>query len=256
MKKYLPYLLILVTLVLLILVISNNSKKVLPKIITLNTLHTYFYHSDEQISIVIYTNDSSAPLDDIRAYQSIKVSSSDSSKSMTLNLVEVSYSHSEYFMQETYYSYNLVFSIPNLTSNYEISEAYLELTLLNNAKYSLKIGEFSILYFNEYEELDWVSLDSKKDNPSNYYLSEIVVELKSKLNIKKVTVDYNNELSFYLNQNVLTISLNNKSLINYNVPIIIEDTSGNYYIIYNHHYVKEYDLLNLAKELVNIYDFS
>lgn len=256
MKKIIPYLLLVLTIISLILIIVKDKKKVIPKLITLDSLHSYLYNANQQISITIYTNDSKAPLDDLRTYKSLKVVSSDQSKSISLNLNTVTYSHNEYFMSEYFYCYQLNFNMPNLTNDFYIEEASLEMILENNNKYLLSIGSFSLTYLSDYSELDWNSLDSKKNNQDDYSLAQVLIELKNDININNIYIGSNNQVNYQLNKNILIINLPNNNLIINNIPIIIQTTDNQYYVIYNYQYVIEYDLLNLSKPLVNIYDFS
>ena len=149
----------------------------------------------------------------------------------------------------------LRYEIPNLNNNFYIDEAYLDLTLSNNTSYTFKIGSFNIIYLTNGTELNWQTIDSKKDNTTDLSISKIIVETESDIGeILEVYIE-SEPLNYSYINNTLIISLDNSDLYTNNIPVVITTSDKTYYLN-NHQYVKDYDLIEKANNNFNIYELN
>lgn len=253
MRKIIPYFLIIITLVLMIVLLLD--KKDTENIaLTINTNYTYLYTNEEDlIKIKIYYNNDKNYLTNINYIQAVKIKSKDNF--MYLDLVKINYLDIEYYQNKTYYLYEYHFKMPNLTDNLFFINSELEFILHNNDTYNLYIGNLNLLYLDNYSYLNWQSLEGKKDNDNDLYLSKIIVKIEENIAINKIYSFKYNELDFEIKNDLLTINLNLKDQHFNNIPIIIE-SNNNYYIIPNYQYTIEYNVLEKAGRLLNVKYFS
>lgn len=256
MKKIIPYLLIPLLLTLLILLIIDNKEEINPKVITIDTNHSYLYNkSNTTIDISLYINDIENPIIALDAIASSVIRDANNKKLINLDIKEVLYSHNEVYLKENYYMFILRYEIPNLNNNFYIDEAYLDLTLSNNTSYTFKIGSFNIIYLNSGLELNWLTIDSKKDNTNDLSINKIVIETESSIGeILEVYIE-SEPLNYSYINNTLIISLDNSDLYTNNIPVVITTSDKTYYLN-NHQYVKDYDLIEKAKNSFNIYELN
>ena len=257
MKKYLPLALIPILLAMLVIIIIDNKKEIESKVLTINTNNSYLYSRDSTIDINIYLNNDKHVLTNIDSYDSVYIRNSDSSKVLGLNLIEILYSHNEEFLKENYNSYFLKFDLPNLTNNFYIEDAILDIILINNETYSFEIGLFSIYYVQNGYELDWLNIDSKKDSTSDLSINKIIIETKDELkDIEEVLINEFESLNFsYVNKTLIVTLNSNDNLFINNLPVVIETSSKTFYLN-NHTYTKEFNLIQRAANILNIYEIN
>lgn len=257
MKKYLPLALIPILLAMLVIIIIDNKKEIESKVLTINTNNSYLYSRDSTIDINIYLNNDKHVLTNIDSYDSVYIRNSDSSKVLGLNLIEILYSHNEEFLKENYNSYFLKFDLPNLTNNFYIEDAILDIILINNETYSFEIGLFSIYYVQNGYELDWLNIDSKKDSTSDLSINKIIIETKDELkDIEEVLINEFESLNFsYVNKTLIVTLNSNDNLFINNLPIVIKTSSKTFYLN-NHTYTKEFNLIQRAANILNIYEIN
>src|SRR5690606_15176198 len=127
--------------------------------------------------------------------------------------------------------------------------SYLEINLVNNETYKFEIGYFKLIYIDNAIEIPWISIDSKKNDPNDYKVSQILLELSNEI---KSLVSVNlkdDEFNFKYIDNNLVVNIDyDKYFIN-NLPLIIETDSKLYYLN-NYKYFTEYELLDKATELI------
>lgn len=226
------------------------------RIITVDTLNSYLYNKDQKIEIAVFLNDKNFPIDNLNSYNEVYVSNIDESNKINLEIIEVTYAHDEVFVNEIFSKYYLKFKMPNLEKNYSIIEAFLNINFINNSDVSLKIGEFHLNYLDEYNLINWLSINSKKENVNDYYISQIIIEFDQKyLNINNVYIANDHQLEFTTENNKLIIEIEDLKLVQTYLPLWIETNTKTYYFN-NYHYSLEYNLLENAERLINIYDFN
>lgn len=257
MKKYIIHIVIIILfIVAFILLLLNNKKKIIPKIITVNSVNSFLYNEEQMIELSLFINDVDFPMGDINTFKSFKVSNHDDSKSLKLDLKEITYSHNELLFNDNYYKYYLKFIFPNLENNFYIEEAYLSISLLNNEKFTFKIGEFNLIYVNDSTDMKWNYLEGIIDENIQYNLNSIRLDIElDKEEIKRIYTKPNEELEYKSNENMIIIYLNDKFKVNSYIPLIIETTT-NTYVFNNFHYITEYDLLEKSRNILNIYEFN
>src|SRR5690554_3505968 len=104
MKKIIPYLLIPLLLTLLLLLIIDNKEEINPKVITIDTNHSYLYNkSNTTIDISLYINDIENPIIAVDAIASSVIRDANNKKLINLEIKEVLYSHNEVYLKENYY---------------------------------------------------------------------------------------------------------------------------------------------------------
>lgn len=257
MKKYIPYVIIIFLSSLLLVVLAvNSAKKKDIKIITINSLNTYLYTKNQKIEIPLFINDEKFPIDNINSYNSVKVTDYSEDKIMQLELVEVTKSHEESLYNESFIKYYLKFKMPNLDNNFKIDNAYLKLDFINGLKLELNVGEFHLIYLPNMNELPWSNIDSSKLKYNDFKISKIIIDLEYDIGeIKSIKIDNNDYLQFELLNNKLIIDITNYNLVVTYLPLVIDTYDISYYLP-NNHYAIEYNLLEIAERLVNIYVFD
>lgn len=254
MSKKISFIIIPILIILLVILMIDN-KKINRKVITVDTVYSFLYSKNQQIEIPIYINDVNYPIDDVNSYQSIKIYSNDSEDQMSLEILEVTYSHSENYLNEIYNKYILKFKMPNLNENISIINTNLNITFIDNTKLDLKIGDIYLNYVDEENSLNWEAIDVKKNSTNDLNISNIIINLSQNYNIKSVGYNYLNELEFEIKNEVLTINIKDSKYFLNSLPLIIK-TDNESITLENHYFVIEYDLLSKAKGIINIYEFN
>ncbi|WP_162140265.1 hypothetical protein [Haploplasma axanthum] len=257
MKKYVLISSVFVCFILLIVLIVTNKKSIDKKFITVDTLYSFLYNENQKIEIEIYINDDEFPLLEKNIYNDFKLHDEKYKKNLSLELVDVTYSHSEMLNNEYFHKYIFKFKMPNLTSDYSIEEAILDISFMNNNKISLKIGDLSLMYIESESEIKWISIDSKKNDPSDLQISQIRIELEQIItNIDTISIYPESNLKYSYIGNTLIIDLLKYDLVCNYIPIIIKTKDKQIYTISNHRFLIEYNILENAGKRLNIYDFN
>lgn len=254
MKKAFPYIIIILSLFALFVLIFTNEEKKSTKIITIDTLHSYLYNNEQLIEIPIYTTNDKI-IKELDAYEQTYLYNNNNKK-LIIDLVDITFSHHEKFIDESYSKYILKFRMPNLTENFSIENAYLKIIFINNDEYSFKIGNIYLNYIDNNAFNGWQSIDSKRNNDSLNSVQMDVIEIEFEEipnNIKKIQIEPNNTLKYAFNNNKLSITVPNYNMLINNVPLWIELASGEYITFNNHYYIIDYDTLEKAGKLLNLY---
>lgn len=256
MKKTLPYFFLILVISSMIIVIFKNDIKSRSKIITIDTLHSYLYTKDQMIEIPLYVTKDNNVFSYIESYDNTYITDNNNKK-LLLELTKITYSHQEVYLKDEYIKYILKFKMPNLTSDFSIKEAYLVIDLINNKSFTFKIGEFHLKYLEFNSDVSWLNLEFKSIFDSNKCsMDTINIELDSKiLDIEELNIANDYDLTYVLHDNHLIININEDNLcINY-VPIWIYH-DDKVLTINNYHYIIDYNILEKAGKLVNIYAFD
>lgn len=254
MKKVLPYLIVILSLFALFILIFTNKEKNSTKIITIDTLHSYLYTQDQLIEIPIYSSNDQL-IKEIDAYEQTYLYNNNNKK-LIIDLVDITFSHQETFLGDSYSKYIFKFLMPNLTEEFSIKNAYLKIVFINNDEYSFKIGDLYLNYYESSAFNQWQSIDSKRNQESLKSVQMDVIEIdfeKIPNNIKKIQIEPNTTLKYDVVNNKLLINIPNYNLLINNIPLWIELTSGEYITFNNHYYIIDYDTLEKAGKLLNYY---
>ncbi|HHX79401.1 MAG TPA: hypothetical protein GX695_06630 [Acholeplasmataceae bacterium] len=255
MKKIFPFLLLSLIISAMFILIFNTKEKVTPKIITVDTLHSYLYKNNQLIEIPIYVSAMQEVFSEISAYENIYIFNSDDKK-LFLDLKEITTGHSELYLGDNYQKIILKFEMPNLSEDFIIENAYMNISLINDHELALKIGELSLTYLNNTSDLDWLTLDSKRniDNNEKVQMDYIIIELNEEVSsIEMIKIANNNALEYEIIENTIIITIPNYNLVINYIPLWIAFNDGSIQTFNNHHYIIEYSLLEKAGRLLNIY---
>lgn len=257
MKKIYPFIVIPVFIILITIIVIDRRKDINTKVITINTNYTNLYDNDSKIELSFYINNNKHPLINKESYEDIYIKDLFDTKTLSLNLLDITYSHSEVYLKETYYSYNLLFDSINLTNNFNIDESYLSLNLINGDNYLFKMGKFSLMYLDDATELPWSNLDSVKNNDTDISISNVEIDLYEQIDsIENIYINEFDSLTYNYFNNKISIELNNiNKYYTNNLPIIIKTTNQTYYIN-NHKYFIDLNLIEKSKDILNIYEVN
>ncbi|MDY0277025.1 MAG: hypothetical protein RBQ97_02970 [Acholeplasma sp.] len=255
MKKYVIYGLIIVSLGVLILIVNITPKEKNYRILTVDTQYTYLYQKKQSLKLFLYFNDGKIPVTEQEGYERFKVHDKDDNKSLVLELINIDYMNSEQYLNETYYKYYYEFKIPNLANDFIVDDAILEIVFANNKRIELQLGNFELIYLDNYQELDWSSLDSKKESSDSFQISNIMIEFFD--NIAKIDdIKIGSEsVNFIMYENAINVIIPKKDLVITNLPVII-NTTNKIFVVKNHDYIIEYNLLEKVKKGINNYEFN
>lgn len=256
MKKYIPYFLLVVSLVGAFILIFNNNKVSSTKVITVDTLHSYLYSNDQMIQIPLYVSGNKHTIDNINSYDHTYLTNDEGSK-IFIDLEEITYSHEEKYLNETYLKYILKFKMPNLTEEFKMTSASLNINWINNELSSFKIGNIYFSYLENTSNVLWTKIDSKSDIDSNLpQMNTIEVELEQNIsNIEAVNIASDYSLEYVLDNDKLVITVPNINLNISYIPLWIK-YNNQIMTINNNHFIIEFNLLEKAGKLVNIYVFD
>lgn len=254
--KYLYVLIAVLLVVLFIVYFITTSKTIKKKFITINSHNTYLIDENQYIELYVYVNDGNFPIDDPNSFLSSKVLNNDSTKLLTLELVDVTFSHTEKYRNEIFYKYFLKFKMPDILNDFSIEDAILEITFIDNKVISLNIGEFHLIYYENTKDLDWSKLESKKNKINDVEINSIYIELNQDLkDIEYLKINTSENLRYEFHNNILIIYLNKKNIVQTYFPIIIKD-SNQVYILSNIHHSQEFNLLENSERNINLYEFD
>lgn len=253
MKKIYPLIIGLTFLILTLIIFVDNKSKKVNKAIFVKQSYNYLYKNNETVNINMYLNDQNNYLTNVDSYLSIYVKNNSENKKLSLNLLNIEYSHEETYLKEKYYMYTLKFAFPNLINDFNIKNAYLELNIVNDKSYTFNIGEFNLIYINQKEEIPWETIDSKRDNIESLNINQVLIETSENININEVSINNINNLKYSYVDNLLIINIDENEYYLNNFPILIKSNNKTY-VLYNHMFVKDFDLLN--NQNITIYTYE
>lgn len=256
MKKHLPYLYLFLVLTAMFILINKDKYTETTKVITINTLHSYLYNNEQLIQIPIYVAGSNHTIYDLETYEQTYINNDQDIK-IFLDLEEITFSHNEVYLNDTYTKYIIKFKMPNLTEDLTIKNASLNIIWINNEQSSFKIGDLYLKYLNDKTNNSIISLDSKSNIDSKSPQMDIIeVKLEHLINNDaNIYISKDHLLDYHIEQEVLYITVPNLNLCANYLPLWIK-YDDQILSINNYHYIIDYNLLEKAGKLINIYAFD
>jgi hypothetical protein len=237
-------------------IILNNEPKQSAKLLSISTTYSYLYDEDQTIEVPLFINHKKHPLNHIDSYQSLYLSDENEQKRLEVSLKEIKKAHFESYLGEVYQLIILVLDLPYMDNVFEISECYLHLNLVNQETYQIMIGDFHMTYQeSNTDALLWDSLYGiKAENTFLSRIFEIHIPYQTlHKDILSVSVGTSDILSFRLEDSILKIQILHRSMLLYDVPVIITYTDQSIQTIQNFRYIIDYQLLKESGPLVHIY---
>jgi len=236
--------------------ILHNQEKIIPKVLTIDTTYTYLSGENQKMEVSLYINHKHHPINDQQAYQFIYLSDQEKTKRIEVELINIKKGHFETYLHETYQQITLYFKLPYISANLDMMDAYLNITLINQANYQFFLGDF--FYSNIYSDgefLDWTGLHGlKEENQFISRLKTIIIPFthleKEIENISLGTTDFT---TFKIEEKTLHLTIEKRSQLLFNVPLIITYHDQSIQTISNFRYFIDYQTLKESGPMVNIY---
>lgn len=239
MKKIvIPIVVIFISGLIIINYLSFKSPKT-DKLISQNKI--YSLYDINEISINLYANRKTA-YQNIDAINNCYISDIENNKKLKIDLITINKTEQYDYLNETYTSYNYLFSLPNIDNYFYIEEAYLTITLQTADKITIKIGSFDYYVENSNLKINELSGTRYEDFPS---LNKIVLafDLEEPIYISKVYFNnkiYNNVNKIVNKDEVLEIELSKQlfkiDIISLKLTYYIDDQQYEYILPYYLYY--------------------
>ena len=245
----------------IIAIIITNKEKVSDKIITIQTENNYLYTESKRINFRIYTNKKKHKIHFANNFSHVFLESEDEGQRFELELVDITYSHQEKYINDEYYCYIYSFIMPRLESNLLINEANLNITLINNINYILPIGNFNFMYFSDVGVESVISVDGlfgyKRERSEYSRLAKIIIEYEKKMDftLEDVNINGKQSLEFKVTNEEIEILIPYQQLALNQAPVILIFSAGGKSItqvIDNYHFFSDYQVLENSGDLVNV----
>lgn len=258
MKKVVVGFICFVFLSMLIYIMVHNDPPQSAKAISVLKDYSYRYQTDQALSVDLYLNKIDQPLKYKESYQSLKLKSNDEKSLMSVTLKAIEKVREETYLNETYVLYHLKLSLPKLDINYHIEDACLEVELLNGATYVFQIGRMSIFYepINE-SEGDWLKISSQKDEQIKISrIHKIYIDMSEDVKtVDLVTINEFNDVIFNLVNHRLEITVPFENyLLNQFTLIVTYNDENEVFVISNHEFLTDYQILEKSGSLIKIYE--
>lgn len=153
----------LIILFIALLIVINYYAYKSPKskqLITQNKVHTII--NDQKLYVDLYSNYQS-PFHNKEAIETVYLEDKKGENRWLLEILSISKEAKYEYLFETYTNYLFCFSLPHLTTNLEMSDAYLKVILKNGEVGSFLIGSFNFYYQTD-QNLAIASLHATKKN--------------------------------------------------------------------------------------------
>lgn len=245
----------------IIAVIVTNKPRTSDKIITISSENNFVYTESKRISFKVYSNKLKHKMHFANNISHVYLVASDESQRFELELVNISYSHSEKYLKDDYYCYVYSFMMPRLEANLLVEDAHLEITLVNSIKYLLPVGEFKFLYYQEVGLEPVISINGlygyKQQNSEYARLAKIIIEYEKKTDFKleQVSIDGSNNLQFIIENNQIEIEIPYRQLSLSQAPIILTFSAEGKSVVQvvdNFQFFSDYQILSTSGDLINV----
>lgn len=257
MKQILIYVFMVITVIFMVVLVSKNETVSSIKLLSVDTYYSFIDHEDEQLYIDFYLSDQKHPLINITNYDFIEVHNQARTKSLYLDLIEISYQLEEVYLNDIYHKYTYIFNAPHLSYDFEIEDCHLSVSLINDDSYTFYIGSLSLLSLTSNDEIsfDWHALSGRKDEGKYIArLSEIVVEYNHLTkSIIDVSIGKFTHLEFEVTADYLKIEIPFEKQLLTACPLIITFNDDSVYIINYFIYMNDFETLKQAGQLIYHY---
>ena len=243
----------------IILIIVYNQPKVGNRYITVTSTYNYVYTETKKIDVMIYANNMDSVLSNVDSYESSYLVNKDETKKLEIELSEIIRSNAEYYLDETYYGFNLFYEMPRLNGDYNMRECFLKLTLKNNDTHLFYIGSMDLMYHDNVgmEDVFSVSALYGSKSETNYLsrLRNITIEAAGPIyqDIDNISLGKFVDATFKCDGNKINISIKESESRLTNAPIVITFSNNMTQVIDNFVYFRDFEVLSENGILVNVY---
>lgn len=246
----------------IVAIIVTNKPKVSDKLITISTEYNYVYTEQKRLNFKIYSNKLKHKIHFDENISYVYLENTEQTNRFELELIEITYSHEEKYLGDTYYAYNYSFVMPRLESNLLIEDANLSLTLANGVNYLLPIGTFRFLYYPDVgieNSLKITGLYGYKQEGSDYSrLAKILIEHENdkSFSLNSISIDGEHDLDYLLREHEIEVVIPYQKLALNHAPIILTITkegSTKVQVIDNFQFFNDYNILETSGDLINVY---
>ncbi len=258
MKQVIIYIALFVLAAVGVIIIEMNHEPVPQKAMTVGQ---YYSIMDvfQGMDIPLYLTDDHHLLTAADAYERLYLANEDETKKLNVTLSNISIAGVETYLGETYTKYMLEIELPYLTSDYDIDDCYLLITLLNGNEYQFNIGMFSYINItDQVDDLFWTSLEAIKEEQVTMARIKMINVSFETLNhaVETVSIGLNQPLTYVITNGMLTIDIAYDDLLLYGCPIAIYYVNGDTQVIDYFNYLTSTTILNTSGPLNHTYDIS
>ncbi|MBN2268321.1 MAG: hypothetical protein JXC35_02735 [Acholeplasmataceae bacterium] len=258
MKKALFYSLIIIFFSVIGYLIYLDQNEVSPKVLTIET--AYVMMDDEPtLEIPLYINETDHPLKVLDAVEHVSLVSLDSETNILVELINVSYQGSEFYLNQTFDMYLYQLNLPSFDQTFILENAMMAIDLKNGTSYAFTIGKISISPSKPIDyHLNWSKLSGTKMDQSIYERIGCVEIGIFELNKDIVSFfdGFTYSEVFQIKDDVLYLYLNDEPFIYQSFPIEIIFSDGTSQQIPYFNYMNSYHLLKMSGPLIHVYDLN
>lgn len=198
MKKLIyPVIILLIALLIFINYYAYKSPKI-NKIITQSKLYTIL--NEQNLLVNFYTNHQS-PYLEYSAVESVYLEDNQNNRWL-INLLNISKENSYDYLKEKFDNYLLTFSLPKLTTNVSMEEAYIKINLKNGDSKTFLIGSLNYYYQEETNLIINEYYATKKEHSLEVETISLKLELKEPIKIVNIFVgNYQHYYDYYVDSN-------------------------------------------------------
>lgn len=248
-----------IILIAIICILVTNRKKIEPKYLSLKTDYVdIFKNEDKKLDIMIYSNKPKASFLFKENISRAIIYSKDDNSLRTLKLVDIKKDiKTRKLDKETYYAFIFNFIVPKSSPALKMNDTILKLSLHNSEEYKFEIGNINIIDKSEFKNPDNINVaeyNATKDEES-CRIDKIKINFESlkDININEVSLGNDQELTYEVKENNLTVNIPHSNLILNKTPVFVKYTykEKEYeYMIDTFTYFKPYDELNESENLI------
>ena len=219
MRKYIVFTVVVIGLIML-LIYLYKPKTIDKSIYVITERHVILYEPNQSFGIKYFSE-----TEDILTMEDIEggfIYNSDASIKFIAEISGIKKIHNERYLDKLHYGYELLIKLPDITDSYTMESLFLNLTL-KESNYELFAGSLTVEYPEPHDNyIDWYGLEGIKNHGPT--LSQIIVDLKHKVPIIKVTIGTSEVESFYgLNSLIINVDDSNYVFMTTFVKILTEN---------------------------------
>ncbi len=259
MKNIIIYMTMLCIACLMVWIIKINDEVNPTKLYTVDTYYSYIVDTNETLDVIFYINQTH-PLSDIDQYLDVDIENETRSMMLSMQPNSLKTVGEEVYLGEAYNKYMLSLDLPSINQSFYIDEAYIDITLVNNNSFIFYIGTVSLFTSEKtvVSSLDWTSLSAKKEQGIlKSRLSEIDIEYnRLDKTISHIDLGVDFSVNYDLDDNLLTLMINDENQLFYACPVIIVYETGDIQIIDYFLYINDLQILKESGMMLNGYLLS
>lgn len=253
MKKSLLYLTLGLSLSLLFVIALSMQEKRVGKILTVSTEYLYLYDDEGEMRFMFFINQKH-PITSVDYINNLYLHNEMLTEKIPLNVIEITKSHEERYLNETYMAYEIMTDMPYMGKDYALDDAYLSIHLSNDDVYTLFMGYLSIMTHEEsVSHLDWHNLYGLKQEGSSlsrlYHIDIYFNTLNEP--IEKIELGSIAAVGLILDERKLRITIEDAPYLLYHAPLKIIYSNGDVQCMEGFTYIKDYEILKESGLIVH-----